>query len=129
MAEEPSVVLLPNGDLFVVVRTYTGHLWYSISEDNGHSWRPMEILRYSDGGDYIKQPRASAPLFAMTKEDFVLVFHNNEGKKNGYDQKWLEWPDNVLNYIRNPAFVSLGKYMPNAFQPIWFEAPTKFEYR
>ena len=61
----------------------------------------------------------------MTKEDFVLVFHNNEGKKNGYDQKWLEWPDNVLNYIRNPAFVSLGKYMPNAFQPIWFEAPTE----
>ena len=33
--EEPSAVLLPDGRLFVVARTATGQIWYTVSTDDG----------------------------------------------------------------------------------------------
>jgi hypothetical protein len=37
-AQEPALVLLPDGRLFTVMRTMTGYIYYSVSEDNGKSW-------------------------------------------------------------------------------------------
>jgi hypothetical protein len=50
LAEEPAVVLLPDGRLFLIMRTVTGCIWYTVSEDDGASWRPTEVLRYRDDG-------------------------------------------------------------------------------
>lgn len=125
VCEEPSIVLLPDNRLFLIARTYTGYIWYSTSSDNGTTWLPMEKLRYSDDEEYIKQPRASAPIFKLDDGRFVLVFHNNDGVKNGYNQLEKEWKINHLNYIRNPAFISLGRFKKEGKQPIWFNKPIK----
>ena len=40
------MALLPDGRLFSTMRTWTGEIWYSVSDDDGHAWRRPEILRY-----------------------------------------------------------------------------------
>ena len=50
VSQEPALVLLPDNRLFTVMRTMTGHIWYSVSEDDGETWRAPEVLRYKDGG-------------------------------------------------------------------------------
>ena len=54
LAEEPGVVLLPNGKLFTVMRTITGKIWYSVSADiDGRVWRKTEPLRLHDHGRFM----------------------------------------------------------------------------
>ena len=59
--DEPAVVELPNGDLFLLARTGTNRLWQSWSRDGGLSWEtpapsplishncPPALLRLADG--------------------------------------------------------------------------------
>ena len=59
--DEPAVVELPNGDLFLLARTGTNRLWQSVSHDGGLSWEtpepspltshncPAALLRLVDG--------------------------------------------------------------------------------
>lgn len=35
LCEEPSIALLPDGWLFLVVRTVTGRIWYTVSDNDG----------------------------------------------------------------------------------------------
>ena len=41
--QEPGLVLLPDGRLFTAMRTANGQVWYTVSDDDGHSWRETEI--------------------------------------------------------------------------------------
>ena len=50
-AQEPYTVRLPDGRLLVVMRTNTGHVWYSVSTDQGETWRKTEPLCDRDGGE------------------------------------------------------------------------------
>ena len=49
---------LLDGRLFCVYRNTEGHVWYSVSEDHGVTWRPDEMLRYSDDGEGVLHPLA-----------------------------------------------------------------------
>ena len=49
LAEEPAIVLLPDGRLWMNMRTVWGSMWYTVSDDDGHSWRPTEPMLYRDG--------------------------------------------------------------------------------
>ena len=49
--QEPGLALLPDGRLFTEMRTANGDIWYTVSDDDGHTWRETEVLRYRDGGD------------------------------------------------------------------------------
>ncbi|MEW6360141.1 MAG: sialidase family protein [Planctomycetota bacterium] len=124
-AQEPSVVLLPDGRLFTTMRTLTGHVWYSVSEDDGTSWRETEVLRYRDDGDAVEHPLSCCPIYQLNDGRFLLLFHNNPGRKDGHDQLDMEWKTNHLNFIRNPTFIAVGEFRPKAHQPIWFSTPRK----
>jgi len=125
-AMEPSLVLLPDKRLFMTIRTATGQIWYSVSTDDGESWRTPEVMRYRDGGDPINQPHAPCPIYPQEDGRFLLVFHNNPGRLGRFNQ--LAPPEawkglNHWSHVRRPAFISVGEYRRGAKQPVWFSQP------
>jgi hypothetical protein len=125
VAQEPAVVLLPDGRLFTVMRTMTGYIYYAVSEDNGKTWTVPEMLRYSDHGEGIKHPMSPCPLFKLDDGSYILIFHNNDGHRYGYQQADKEWSINVANIIRNPAYYAVGEFRADAEQPVWFGEPVE----
>lgn len=119
VAQEPSIVLLPDKRLFCTMRTFTGYIWYALSGDDGESWSRPAVLRYEDDGEPIRQPIASCPIFALNDGSYLLVFHNNDGHLGNYG------PEDAL-FNRRPAFTASGIYKQNAKQPIWFGRPKLF---
>lgn len=124
-AQEPSIVLLPDGRLFTTLRTFTGHIWYATSVDDGATWSAPEMLRYRDDGPGIEHPLSCCPIYPVGEGRYILLFHNNPGQRLGHDQLELDWKTNHLNFIRNPTFISVGEFRPNAHQPVWFSDPVK----
>jgi hypothetical protein len=116
LCEEPSLALLPDGRIFLVVRTITGRIWYSVSDDDGASWREPSVLRYSDSGREVLHPKSPCPLYSLNDGRFLLLYHNHDG--TGYGAQG-PWDSNG----RRPLFLSAGIFKPNAEQPIWFEEP------
>lgn len=127
VCQEPAVVLLPDKRLFVVMRTMTGYIWYTVSNDDGETWREPEVLRNKDGGKRIQNPMASCPIYELSDGKYLLVHYNNNGKSGEYDQFKANWGNvNQLNHLRNPASIALGKFMPGAHQPVWFTDSEEF---
>lgn len=126
VSQEPALVLLPDKRLFVIMRTMTGNIWYSVSDDHGETWRNPEVLRYKDGGEPVNNPIAGTPLFRLSDGRYLLFFNNNNGKMGDYDQFKKVWNNgNQLNFLRNPAYLAVGEFRPEAYQPIWFSQPKK----
>ncbi|GMW03576.1 MAG: hypothetical protein AMXMBFR84_47100 [Candidatus Hydrogenedentota bacterium] len=119
IAQEPSIVRLPDQRLFCTMRTMSGIIWYSVSSDDGESWLPPRPLRRSDHGDPILEPICCCPIYEYTPGKYVLLHHNNDGRFNG--SKPEEAGKN-----RRPAFIALGEFRPNADQPIWFSESKQF---
>lgn len=118
-AQEPYTVALPDKRLFVVMRTDSGHIWYSVSSDEGETWRKAEPLRYRDGGEIMNNPVSPCPIFRNARGDYVLLFCNNDGTGNG-----REGPEDRA--ARRPAYLTRGEFRPDAHQPIWFSKPKLF---
>ena len=115
VAQEPSLVRLPDGRLFCTIRTMSGYIWYSLSADDGYTWcSPRPLLR-RDHGLPILQPICCCPIYALPDGRYILLHHNNDGRFEGCQPE-----DTGRN--RRPAFITLGEYRPNAEQPIWFSA-------
>lgn len=113
VAHEPSIVRLPNDHLFCVMRTMTGYVWYSASEDDGQTWcSPRPLLR-KDHGVPILQPICCCPIYQMADERYLLFHHNNNGRVDGCE------PENT-RVNRRPAFIAVGEYRSEAEQPVWF---------
>ena len=117
--EEPALVELPDGRLFCVYRNTEGHVWYSVSEDHGVTWRPDEMLRYSDDGEGVLHPLAPCPMFRVSGNEYVLFTHNHDGR-NGDLKPRIEW-----NW-RSPLYILKGEFRPGAHQPIWFSRPKEY---
>jgi len=115
--QEPSVVLLPDDRLFTVMRTRNGQIWYTVSDDHGHSWRETEMLRYRDDGDPMENPVSPTPLFKLNDGRFIQLLQNHDGWGYGALGTWDS------NSSRRPQFLSLGEFRPTAHQPIWFSEP------
>ncbi len=116
LCEEPSIALLPDDRLFLVVRTVTGRIWYTLSNDDGRSWRAPEVLRYRDNGDEVLHPKSPCPLYGLQDGRFLLFFHNHDGFGYGSGGPW------DMN-ARRPLFVAVGEFRPGAHQPLWFSRP------
>ena len=114
--QEPGLVLLPDGRLFTEMRTTNGQIWYTVSDDHGHSWRPTEIMRFQDGGNAMLNPIAPSPMFALEDGRFLVFLQNHDGW--GYGGRG---PLNLNS--RRPQFLSVGEFRPNAHQPVWFSEP------
>jgi hypothetical protein len=121
LAEEPALALLPAGRLFAVMRTITGKLWYSASEDSdGRDWRAAEVLCYRDGGAPMLHPKNTAPLYRLLDGRYLLFYQNHDG--TGYGAKG---PGDMAARGA-PMFYSVGEYRPKARQPVWFSDPRVF---
>ncbi len=123
--QEPSLVLLPDGRLFTTMRTMTGYVYYSVSDDDGHTWRKPEMLRYSDNSDGIAHPMSPCPIYKIDENRYMLIYHNNAGEYLGFSQFKDSWEVNEANFFRNPAYISIGTFNKDSYQPLWFDKPQK----
>lgn len=112
IAQEPSIVRLPDQRLFCVMRTNSGYIWYSVSADDGETWcNPRPLLR-KDHDRPILQPVGCCPIYRLSDGRYALFHHNNRGD--------VEKKPEATAGPRRPCFVALGEFRPNADQPIWF---------
>jgi hypothetical protein len=72
VTQEPAVVELKNGDLFMLMRTDTATQYVSYSKDRGESWSPA---RYSNIVSATQSPASIARI--PSTGDLVLVWNNN----------------------------------------------------
>jgi len=117
-ANEPSFVPLPDGRLFVTMRTRQGRLYWSCSDSNG-AFREPQVMRYCDGGDEVLQPGSPAPLFRLDDQRYLLVFNNNDGTAFGAT-------DTHQACNRRPCYLALGHFDAQAEQPLRFGDPMLF---
>ncbi len=113
VAQEPSLVRLPDDRLFCTMRTMAGCIWYSISADDGLTWHSPRPLLRKDHGLPILEPLCCCPIYEYDQGRYVLLHHNNDGRFEGSAPE-----DTGKN--RRPAFIALGEFRPDAEQPIWF---------
>lgn len=122
--QEPSIVKLPDGRLFVVMRTATGSPYWSISADGGETWaKPRQLLR-RDGGKPMLHPLSPCPIYDVGGNTsgsgrYVLFIHNHDGHYNGYG------PTDT-GFHRRPVYLVVGRYQKGADQPVWFDEPKPF---
>jgi len=114
VVQEPSIVPLPDGRLFVALRTSAGHPYYAISSDAGLTWSKPEPIRETDDGEALLHPLSPCPIFSPAEGRYILFLHDHDGH-------FGEWrpEDTMMN--RRPVIAHIGKFMSGARQPIWFE--------
>ena len=115
LAEEPGIALLPDGRLWMNMRTVTGCMWYTVSDDHGHSWRPTEPLLYRDGGQRMLHVKSPDPIYQL-KDGRYLLFYAN---RDGHDGDTGPWD----MAARRPVCIAVGEFRPDAYQPLWFSEP------
>lgn len=125
-SQEPATVVLPDGRLFVVMRTPNGCVYYTLTEDGGKTFSEPEPLLYHDGGERILHPMSPSPIYRVSEDKYVLLTHNNNGSRLWYNSSETYWPENYANYVRNPTYLLIGSYAPDKHQPIEFEEPVEF---
>ena len=100
----------------MTMRTVTGRIWHTVSQDDGASWRPAEMLRYRDDGAEVLHPKSPCPLYGLQDGRFLLFYHNHDGTGYGARGPWdMD--------ARRPLFMAVGEFRPDAYQPIWFSKP------
>jgi len=118
VAQEPSIVRLPDDRLFCVMRTNSGYIWWSQSIDDGQNWTTPRPLLYKDFGKPLLNPVACDPMYPLSDGRYAIFYYNNKGGEEAGGV-------NLAN-PREPLFISLGEYRPNAEQPVWFSPPKQF---
>ena len=119
VAQEPSIIRLPDERLFCAMRTNSGYIWYSLSDDDGETWcSPRPLLR-KDHGRVVMAPICCTPMYQMADGRYILFHNNNSGRMDGCE------PENS-RVNRRPCSAALGEYRPNAEQPIWFSESKQF---
>jgi len=119
--QEPSVVKLPDGGLFCVVRTASGSPYWSQSRDGGASWTAMRPLLRRDGGEALLHPLSPCPMYDIGGESagsgrYALFIHNHDGHYRGYG------PTDT-SFHRRPIHLVRGRFQAGADQPVWFDEP------
>lgn len=116
--EEASIVKLPDGRLFSLMRTSSGYPFWSQSRDNGVTWSKPEILRERDGGKPYLHPRSPCPIYDWKGPEagsgyyFAFVHNTFDFNRGSAYQN------------RGPLYLIAGKFNPKSKQPIEF-APMK----
>jgi hypothetical protein len=124
VCQEPSIVKLPDGKLFCVMRTMQGSPFWSSSADLGETWTKPQRLLLRDGGAPILHPLSPCPIYdvggsgAASGRYFILV-HNNDGHYKGSSPE-------QSNLNREPLFIASGHFEKGGQQPVWFDEPKLF---
>ena len=122
--QEPSIVKLPDGRLFCVMRTAAGSPFWTLSSDDGETWLPPRRLLNKDGGSPIRHPLSPCPIYDVEGNtagsgQYALFIHNHDGHYKDYGP--LD-----TSYHRRPVFRVNGRFVPNSDQPVWFDDPELF---
>ena len=122
--EEASVVKLPDGRLFAVMRSSIGHPVWTQSRDGGKTWSGPKPLRDRDGGTPYLHPRSPCPMYDWKGGEeasgryFILVHNTFDFKKDYAYQN------------RGPLYLLAGRFNPEAKdQPVEFASPRLFAPR
>ena len=114
---EPIIVNLPDNRLFMNFRTSVGSIWYTVSDDNGNTWREAEPMLYQDGGERVLHPASPCPLWLLNDGRYLLQYHNIDGTaSNGPQPLWAR----PYGFNRRSMFIAVGEFRPDSHQPIWF---------
>ncbi len=97
LQQEHTAVPLPEGGMYCTFRTMTGYIGHAYSRDSGKTWPVTEFATYTPGGRRIKQPRACCRIFRCENGQYLLWYHNNDGRRTP-----------MRNRDRNPAWVAGG---------------------
>jgi len=122
--QEPTIMKLPDGRLFCVMRTASGSPFWSVSADLGEHWmQPRRLLR-KDGGKPLLHPLSPCPMYDLGGNTagsgrYVLFIHNHDGHYRGYK------PTDT-GYHRRPIYLVPGRFQAGADQPVWFDEPRFF---
>lgn len=106
-AQEPSIAQLPDGRLICTLRNIRGSVYYTVSDDMGHTWRQPEAMCFDDGSPIV-HPLSPCPIYRLEENKYVLLFHGVVS-----DSIW---------YPRNPIRKVYGYFDPNGHQPVRFAA-------
>jgi hypothetical protein len=122
--QEPSLVKLPDGRLFCVMRTCSGSPCWSFSADQGETWTVPRPLLRRDGGAPLLHPLSPCPMYDVGGNEagsghYALFIHNHDGHYMGYT------PEDS-SYHRRPIHLVRGTFKAGADQPVWFDEPQFF---
>jgi len=113
VVQEPSLVRLPDGRLFCVMRTTQGCPHYTASSDEGRTWTKPEPLRQTDDGPRLLHPCSPCPIYEIGEGRYVFFHHNHDGH-------FEQWGPKDTTWHRRPIVVRVGEFRPGARQPVWF---------
>ncbi|MBU4459826.1 MAG: glycoside hydrolase [Verrucomicrobia bacterium] len=119
--QEASIVALPDGRLFALMRTSAGSPYWTQSRDKGLNWDSPKVLKDAQGKAYL-HPCAPCPIYdrkgpeAGSGEYFAFVSNEERNEKNAYAP-------------RGPLFLIAGTFDPQGEQPIRFAVPKPFPSR
>jgi hypothetical protein len=122
--QEPSLVKLPDGRLFCVMRTCSGSPCWSVSADQGETWTVPRPLLRRDGGAPLLHPLSPCPMYDVGGNEagsghYALFIHNHDGHYMGYTPA-------DSSYHRRPIHLVRGTFRAGADQPVWFDEPQFF---
>lgn len=122
--QEPSLVALPDGRLFCVMRTAAGSPFWSVSADRGETWSAPRRLLRQDGGAPLLHPLSPCPMYDLGGNEaasgrYALFIHNHDG----HIGRW--GPRDTGNH-RRPIHLVVGHFAAGAEQPVWFSEPRLF---
>lgn len=117
VAQEGATILLPDGRLFVAIRTLQGSPYWSQSKDSGATWSTPAPLLYRDGGERVLHPISPAPLWEYAPGRYFLLFHDNDGYAFG--------ASGPTDYQKNrrPTKIVCARFSPDSAQPLVFGTP------
>ena len=112
ICEEASIMRLPDGRLFAVMRASGGTAVWSVSSDQGRTWIQPEKLRTKDGGAFIAHSVSPCPVYDWKGPEagsgrYFGLFH-------------LEVTDH-----RGPLYLVPGEFDSKGHQPVAFTGKPK----
>ena len=121
--EEASVMKLPDGRLFAVMRSSVGCPVWSQSRDGGRTWSDLKALLNKDGGTPYKHPRSPCPFYDWKGPEA------GSGLYFGLVHCTFDMNQKTAYQKRGPLYLIAGRFNPNAEQPVEFMEPKLFAPR
>lgn len=110
--EEASIVKLPDGRLFAVMRSRFGVPLWTVSKDGGETWSDSKAVVDSDGL-VVRHPRSPCPLYDLAG-DAAGSGHYAALFTDSFDPKLNQW------HGRGPLYRYDGVFDPEGGQPVRF---------